>query len=595
MGRVAFGPGLAGFPAFPLLPLDALADPGALPPEELARIQAIFAALDFRFTDDSFRFQLDSTLFGVAETFRFEFSFGGDFASLAADPSQLLNAFNPALAANFLVRFETAETVDAINGRLAIAAEADAAGPPIPFALFFGTLLDPRNFTQNLLATFTGGDLAQFDTLDLSAFGAGVVMGRPNGATVAREGTISRPDGGFVDSDWGVVSFAGEVRDLVFSRVLGGPARDVLASGVVGGLVAAGGGDDVVVSEGLGGRAEGGEGADLLVAAAAGVTLLGGPGRDVLVADAAGVTLDGGDGDDLLFLGEGRATGGAGADQFVTGGARGLVSTIADFDPAEDRLLLPAGLSPAAPWVRLGAGADGTLELALPDGQRVRFEGLGVADADAVRAALERGGSTGAVRVAVAGGGEVTAPAGGTAVGRSGDDRLTGTGRDEVLLGGAGDDRLDGRGGSDLLLGGDGADWLDGGAGDDVLDGGDGDDVISGGRGFDIVSGGPGADRFVLGDPRDGYDRIADIEPGVDRVDLSALLGGRGVNAGNFDSFVRVVPLGPTELTGFILVDRDGPGRRHGFEVLAQLDGAAFAIVGGQSVSQLTGSDFLFG
>jgi hypothetical protein len=55
-----------------------------------------------------------------------------------------------------------------------------------------------------------------------------------------------------------------------------------------------------------------------------------------------------------------------------------------------------------------------------------------------------------------------------------------------------------------------------------------------------------------------------------------------------------VRPLGPTELTGFIEVDVDGAAGPGGWQVVAQIDGAPFAIVNGQSASQLTFANFSF-
>ncbi|MGP1356705.1 calcium-binding protein, partial [Roseicyclus sp.] len=63
----------------------------------------------------------------------------------------------------------------------------------------------------------------------------------------------------------------------------------------------------------------------------------------------------------------------------------------------------------------------------------------------------------------------------------------------------------------DILIGGDGNDHLRGLGGDDILEDG---------AGADTLEGGPGADRFLL--RTDGaVDRIADFEPGIDRLDLS--------------------------------------------------------------------------
>ncbi|WP_136645058.1 calcium-binding protein [Tabrizicola sp. YIM 78059] len=71
---------------------------------------------------------------------------------------------------------------------------------------------------------------------------------------------------------------------------------------------------------------------------------------------------------------------------------------------------------------------------------------------------------------------------------------------------------LTGSAAGDMLLGGDG---------DDLLSGGAGADILSDGGGSDTLYGGAGADIFVLA--RDGTpDLIADFQPGMDRIDLSA-------------------------------------------------------------------------
>lgn len=591
MGKIAFGPGLAGFPAFPLLPLDALANPGALTPEQLAQIQATFAALGFQFTDTSFRFQLDSSVFGVAGNFRYAFEFTGDFSALAADPAALFAAFNPATAGNFLIRFQTAETIDVLNDRLAISAQADAAGPQIPFALFFSTLLDPRNFTENLLATFTGGQLGQFSELDLSAFAAGVVSGRANGATIAREGTISRPDGSFVDSEWGVVSFDGEVRNLVFTTVGGGAGADMLAHDAAQALILGAGGADLLVAEGAGATARGGDDDDVLLAAAAGVVLDGDGGDDVLVGDRATAALSGGAGDDVLHIAGGSATGGAGSDRFVID--RGTVARITDFDPSRDGLVLDLSKG-GVRGLRFAADPDG-LRVIARDGTSILLEGLSPADARAVRAALDCGAGRAGARVADLDGQTLVGGRGdSTLIGRGGDDRLNGNAGDDRLVGGAGNDRLNGNRGSDVLFGGAGDDRLSGGAGDDVLDGGDGDDILMGGAGFDILTGGYGADRFVL-DAGADYDRVADFELTGDVLDLSALFAGGTVTEATFADHVRVRPLGPTELTGFVEVDLDGGAGPGDWQIVAQIDGAPFAIINGQSTSQLSFASFSFG
>ncbi|MTJ05089.1 MAG: hypothetical protein FH759_10415 [Sediminimonas qiaohouensis] len=72
-----------------------------------------------------------------------------------------------------------------------------------------------------------------------------------------------------------------------------------------------------------------------------------------------------------------------------------------------------------------------------------------------------------------------------------------------------------------LIAGGQFDDLLIGGTGDDDLRAGDGADMIGDGEGADTLYGGAGADIFVMS--QDGRaDLIADFQPGIDRIDLSA-------------------------------------------------------------------------
>jgi Ca2+-binding RTX toxin-like protein len=120
-------------------------------------------------------------------------------------------------------------------------------------------------------------------------------------------------------------------------------------------------------------------------------------------------------------------------------------------------------------------------------------------------------------------------------VGSSGNDRLTGDGKRNVLSGGTGgSDVLSGAGGPDVLIsvgastmaGGAGADRLEAGAAADTLDGGPGDDLLSGGGGDDAIDGGAGVEDVVTylfaGPIRvdlqqgtatgEGTDRLANVE-----------------------------------------------------------------------------------
>lgn len=105
--------------------------------------------------------------------------------------------------------------------------------------------------------------------------------------------------------------------------------------------------------------------------------------------------------------------------------------------------------------------------------------------------------------------------------GGAGADRLTGGAGRDLLDGGTGDDALAGGAGDDRLIGAAGRDRLDGGTGNDALAGGAGDDRLVGGAGRDSLSGGVGADVFAF-TRGSGVDRVADFEPGVDRLDFSA-------------------------------------------------------------------------
>ncbi|HKK34839.1 MAG TPA: hypothetical protein VJ994_00945 [Paracoccaceae bacterium] len=108
--------------------------------------------------------------------------------------------------------------------------------------------------------------------------------------------------------------------------------------------------------------------------------------------------------------------------------------------------------------------------------------------------------------------------------GGGGVDRIEGGADGDSLHGGALGDRLEGDAGDDLLVGDLGSDALYGGSGDDGLYGGAGDDRLSGGSGTNRLSGAEGADVFVLSP--DGLARIADFEPGTDRIDVARFGGG---------------------------------------------------------------------
>jgi Ca2+-binding RTX toxin-like protein len=96
----------------------------------------------------------------------------------------------------------------------------------------------------------------------------------------------------------------------------------------------------------------------------------------------------------------------------------------------------------------------------------------------------------------------VSVAVGGTQIGGSGDDTLTGT---------EGNDSLNGRRGNDSLIGN---------AGNDTLIGGNGSDTLTGGLGSDTLTGGNGQDIFVFADGA-GIDTITDFNLERDKIGLT--------------------------------------------------------------------------
>lgn len=84
---------------------------------------------------------------------------------------------------------------------------------------------------------------------------------------------------------------------------------------------------------------------------------------------------------------------------------------------------------------------------------------------------------------------------------------------------------------------------LNGGNGNDILTGGDGIDVLNGGDGLDTLFGGQGADTFIF-EAISAFNDVDDIkdfnaEEG-DVIDVSDILFGLGVNAGNVSDYIDI-------------------------------------------------------
>jgi len=239
------------------------------------------------------------------------------------------------------------------------------------------------------------------------------------------------------------------------------------------------GGDDTL--EGMGG-------ADTLEGGAGNDSLHGMAGNDVLIGGDGVNTLRGGGGDDIL-------TGGAEADLIRGGEGRDLLRG----GDGDDRLF-------GNDWADTLEGGAGDDTLRGGDGRDVLRGGAGADLLDGGDWADTLEGGPGDDTLLGGGGRDVLD-------GEDGDDLLDGGDWADTLRGGAGDDTLRGGGGPDLLEGGAGADLLDGGTWSDTLDGGAGDDTLTGGAGADV---------FVFpADALAGTDRIADFEPGLDRLHLT--------------------------------------------------------------------------
>jgi hypothetical protein len=114
----------------------------------------------------------------------------------------------------------------------------------------------------------------------------------------------------------------------------------------------------------------------------------------------------------------------------------------------------------------------------------------------------------------------VSVAVGGTQIGGSGNDILTGTAGNDSLNGGNGNDSLIGNGGNDTLIGDNGTDFLVGSAGNDLLNGDNGSDTLRGGLGTDTLTGSNGQDVFVFASG-EGMDTITDFSLGSDKIGLT--------------------------------------------------------------------------
>jgi len=297
--------------------------------------------------------------------------------------------------------------------------------------------------------------------------------------------------------------------------------------------------------------------------------IVGGPGNDILIATGGDNILVDGAGEDIL-------RGGPGADIFVLV-SDGVPDRVENFQPGLDRLDLSAfpglyavsslAITPVQGGARIVYG-DEVIELRTADGRSLRASDfseddiLGVTRPPLVQIGRDMVGTAGDDTL-------LGADMGDRIRGLEGDDRLDGGDGRDLLSGGPGADVLEGGPGGDVLLGGPGDDRLEGGPGADLLVGGSGNDRLDGGPGNDTLRGGPGADVFVFR-PGSEVDRIADFEPGIDRIDLSDHPGWTSWDA----------------VRGALRETPDG--------TLFDLGGGDLVVLSGILPGALSGDDFLF-
>lgn len=205
-------------------------------------------------------------------------------------------------------------------------------------------------------------------------------------------------------------------------------------------------------------------------------------------ADVRLVRVLAGDGDDRASIGNERMlpttlSGGAGDDVLSAAGAFGGMTLVGG--PGSDRLTGSPGIDRLLDGDREGAPARDTVDGG--DGlDTISYEGRSAGVS--VDLAAGRGGARGEHDILTS----VERAHGGR-----GDDRLIGTGGDDVMAGGRGDDVLRGLAGHDFLAGGGGSDNLRGGRGRDRIAGDGGADRLFGGGGEDRIA---PADNSALGD-----------------------------------------------------------------------------------------------
>ncbi len=358
-------------------------------------------------------------------------------------------------------------------------------------------------------ADLVGGDGA--NTLDASGFTLGSVSldgaggsdtlsgGSGNDQLIGGEGDDSLNGNGGTDTVLQITDAA--VQDLV-DTLLTGQGSDTLTSieraDLTGGdsdnfvrasaftlgpvVISGGDGDDTLFGSAGNDTIDGGAGDDIILGLAGNDSLLGGGGDDAIGGEAFGGTvsssgndtIQGGDGDDVI-LGEGGndlMQGGSGEDYLSGGEGNDTLEGDSGFDilvgdEGDDNLEGASG-DDTYFYTHTGTenlGSDTIAELTGSDNDAadgLQFEGFSSGvnvdlNSTAAQAVYTNLTITLNSNVSL----EVV-------VGGSGNDTISGNGRDNLLGGRAGNDEISGNSGSDLLNGGLGDDSLTGGTGSDT-------------------------------------------------------------------------------------------------------------------------------
>ena len=341
----------------------------------------------------------------------------------------------------------------------------------------------------------------------------------------------------------------------------GGDGNDTIDSGSGSDELFGGAGSDLILAN---------AGRDVIYGGAGDDTLSGGTGPDVLIGDAGNDLLTGSAGDDRLF-----------GDDVLGGAVAGDATGNDTLGGSAGRDTLYGGLG--ADVLSGGAGSQDLVNYSSRTADLIVL--IGVAGESGA------GGS---------GEGDTVTTDTEKVNGGSGNDRLVGSGGDNVLWGGAGNDTIEGQGGNDLIFGVEGDDLLRGGTGNDTIQGGLGADDMAGQDGLDTLDySDKTADQpIVVGLGNQADDGVPDLSPPVvdpesrqsplaerdnARSDFETIIGGAGND--------RITAAGVEGIPNYSVLLIGGPGN----DVLEGSRSGNDSLIGGPGrdlLDGLEGDDF---